>query len=585
MQCPPTGDAAVRRFDRTNGLTPIDPDGRVSAARNAYRSGDLDDAARIAAEILAANPGNLDAIELKALVEIERGHYAEAEASLRFAIAVAPERRWAYADLTRLLLKLGRSAEAEAVARGAAAADPGNADAHAMLGSILADRQMYVPAAAHLRRAIALAGRHPQLLVALGRALMLQGSPDQARTLLEEAAAADPSMLEPAVSLAELEERSGRFDEALRLLDGAEPLAAATGTDLKLQRSVLLERMGRIEAAVRLLDDERELSGAALLHRGRLRDRLDRHADAWSDWTAGKALLAQSNARHYPSDEVQKQADALARFFTSEQFAAFPGAAKRDDVPQPLFIVGFPRSGTTLTEQILASHSRIRAGGELPFMADLKDHAVSLAVGESAFPDGLARLATVQPDWAEQLRDFYLERAETFGLTAPGADFFTDKMPLNEMWLPLLRIAFPQSPVILVRRHPLDVLTSVMAHDMTHGFHCGYRLRDAARHLATVDRLVAGYRASGIEVTYELRYETLVADQRGETQRLMAAIGLPLEEAQLRPDQRTAVSATPSYARVGEPLNDRSIGRWQHHASELEAIRPLVSEVIRQFES
>jgi hypothetical protein len=65
----------------------------------------------------------------------------------------------------------------------------------------------------------------------------------------------------------------------------------------------------------------------------------------------------------------------------------------------------------------------------------------------------------------------------------------------------------------------------------------------------------------------------------------MEAIGLPLEEAQLRPDERTAVSATPSYARVREPLNDRSIGRWQQHASELEAIRPLVSEVIRQFEN
>jgi tetratricopeptide (TPR) repeat protein len=562
----------------------IDPDGRVSEARNAYRSGDLDDAARIAAEILAANPANLDAIELKALVEIERGHHAEAEASLRFAIAVAPERRWPYADLTRLLLRLGRSAEAEAVARAGAAADPGNADAHAMLGSILAERQMYVPAAAHLRRAIALAGRHPQLLVALGRALMLQGSLDQARSLLEEAAAADPSTLGAAVSLAELEERSGGFDEALWLLDRAEPLAAATGTDLKLQRSVLLERMGKIDAAVRLLDDEQELSGAALLHRGRLRDRLGRHAEAWSDWTAGKALLAQSNGRRYPSDEVQKQADALARFFTSEQFAAFPSAAKRKDVPQPLFVVGFPRSGTTLIEQILASHSRIRAGGELPFIADLKDRAVSLAGGDAAFPDALARLAAGQPEWAERLRDFYLERAESFGLTAPGTDLFTDKMPLNEMWLPLLRIAFPQSPVVLVRRHPLDVLTSVMAHDMTHGFCCGYRLVDAARHLGAVDRLVAGYRTSGIEVTYELRYETLVADQRDETERLMAAIGLPLEEAQLRPDERNAVSATPSYARVREPLNDRSIGRWQHHASELEAIRPLVSEVIRQFE-
>jgi tetratricopeptide (TPR) repeat protein len=553
-------------------------DDPISAARNAYRSGDLEGAAAIAADVLRATPSNLDALELKALVEVERGQHAEAEASLRSAIAQAPQRRWPYADLTRLLLKLGRSADAEAVARAALAADTENADAHAMLGSMLVERQMYVPAAAHLRRAIALAGRHPQLLVTLGRALMLHGDVDAARALLEEASAADPQMLEAVVSLAELEERTGQFDEALRLLDRAEPAARAKGTDVKLQRSVLLERMGEIDAALRLLDGGKALSGAALLHRGRLRDRLGRHADAWNDWTAGKSLLAQDGARHYPSDEVGRQVDALVQFFMREQFAALPRAARRADVPQPLFIVGFPRSGTTLTEQIVASHSRIRAGGELPFAADLKGYAVSLVGSEAAFPFGLAQLASDVPAWPEQLRDFYLERAGSFGLTSAGADFFTDKMPLNEMWLPLLRIAFPQSPVILVRRHPLDVLTSVMAHDMTHGFHCGYRLRDAAHHLAIIDRLVAQYRAQGVEVSYELRYESLVADPAGETRHLMDAIGLSLEESQLRSHERAAVSPTPSYAQVQEPLNDWSIGRWRNHAAHLEAIWPIVSD-------
>lgn len=555
---------------------------RISASRNAYRSGDLEGAAAIAADVLRAAPRNLDALELKALVEVERGQHAEAESSLRRAIAVAPQRRWPYADLARLLLELGRTADAEAVARAALAADPDNADAHAILGSMLVERQMYVPAAEHLRRAIALAGRHPQLLVALGRALMLQEDTDSARALLQEANAADPLMLEAIACLAELEERAGRFDEALALLDRAEPMARARGTDVKLQRSVLLERMGQIDAALQLLDEEEALSGAAFLHRGRLRDRLGRHADAWSDWTAGKSILAQDGARHYQADEVQRQVDALARFFTREHFAALPRAPRRDEVPQPLFIFGFPRSGTTLVEQIVASHSRIDAGGELPFAADLKEHATSLVGGDAAFPAALTQLACDIPDWPERLRDFYLQRARSFGLASPGADFFTDKMPLNETWLPLLRVAFPQSPFILVRRHPLDVLTSVMAHDMTHGFHCGYRLADAAHHLAIIDHLVARYRAAGIEVTYELRYESLVADQAGETQRLMHAIGLPVEQAQLRAHERTAVSPTPSYAQVREPLNDRSIGRWRNHGSQLEAVRPLVFEVMER---
>jgi hypothetical protein len=269
----------------------------------------------------------------------------------------------------------------------------------------------------------------------------------------------------------------------------------------------------------------------------------------------------------------------LARFFSRDRFLALPRAPTRDDLPQPIFIAGFPRSGTTLTEQIVASHSAITAGGELPFGGDLRDYAASLVGGERAFPPGLADMT---PGDAARLRDFYLEEARQSGLIASDAKFFTDKMPLNEMWLPLLRIAFPQSPIVLVRRHPLDVLTSVMAHDMTHGFYCGYSLHDAARHLALVDRLVAQYQANGIEVTHELRYEALVADLAGETECLMKAIGLPLEPAQLRFHERNAVAPTPSYAQVQQPLNDRSIDRWRHYSHELAGVREIVSEAMQR---
>src|SRR6185312_8506108 len=98
---------------------------------------------------------------------------------------------------------------------------------------------------------------------------------------------------------------------------------------------------------------------------------------------------------------------------------------------------------------------------------------------------------------------------------------------------------------------------SVMAHDMTHGFNCVYRIENAARHLALVDELVERYRAVKLGPTYELRYEDLVADQGGETERLMEAIGLPMEPPQLSFHERTHVSPTPSYAQVREPLNDR----------------------------
>jgi Flp pilus assembly protein TadD len=543
------------------GITPSDRERQLSAARQGIRQGNVDLARNVAADLLSQRTDDLDALEIKALVEIERGDNKAAEATLRRAISIAPERRWPYADLTRLLLKLGRKQDAEDVARAALHADQKNADAHAMLATLSADREDWFEAAAHFKKATALVGSHPQLLTGLGQALLRLGRLDEARKSLETAGAADPDALEPIVYLAELEERVGRFEEAAKLLDRAEPIARRQGVDVDLQRSVLLGRLGKNDEALALLESRPDLSGAALLQRGRLRDRAGRYDEAWSDWISGKAQLAERSCRFYDADTVAAEADRLLAF-ASQAADHLPQASKGSDVPQPLFIIGFPRSGTTVTEQILSSHGAIRAGGELPFGAEMHELASA--------------------DSAEKLRVLYLAKAESYGLLATGAKYFTDKMPDNAFWLPLVRLAFPHSPVILVRRHPLDVLTSVMAHDMTHGFNCSYRIEDAARHLALIDRQVETYADEGFGPTYELRYESLIGDQVGETERLMAAIGLKMEPQQLRFHEGTSVPSTPSYAQVRKPLNDKSVGRWKKFARQLESVRPIIAEAMER---
>ena len=136
-----------------------------------------------------------------------------------------------------------------------------------------------------------------------------------------------------------------------------------------------------------------------------------------------------------------------------------------------MFVVGFPRSGTTLIEQVLASHSRVRAGGELPFVGDFRRLTNSLFPAAEPFPENLARSWTADNAFAATLfRDYYFARAEQYGLLEPGKAFFIDKMPFNEIWLPLIRMAFPRSPIVHVIRHPLDVCVSMMANNITHGF-------------------------------------------------------------------------------------------------------------------
>ena len=552
---------------------------QVWAGRQAIQAGKFDAARATAVQILREDPRNIDALEIKALAEIEQGNDQAAEQTLRAAMAIGPREPWPYAGLAELLVRHGRLADAEEVCRAALAVDPKNADAHEKLGGLLAARWKAFEAAEHFEQAVALAGPEPQLLTRLGHALLRLGRLDEARGHLEAAAAADPNSFEAASYLAELEEREGRFEAALRQLERAEQLVRSRGINLDRQRSILLAHMGEHEQALALLDNKADITGAEQLQRGRLRERAGRHAEAWTDWRVGKEKLSAVPNRRYPREAVQALADRLAAFFASPAAAALPRAERRDDVPQPIFIVGFPRSGTTLTERILASHSEIEAGGELPFGGEMHELAVSLAGGEWAFPAGLAQ---APPGWVTKLRDRYLAKVERHGLFTSGARFFTDKMPTNDFWVPLLRLAFPESPIVFVRRHPLDVLTSVMAHEMTHGFNCSYRLEDAARHLALADRLLEQYSAAGFGPTYQLRYESLIANQVEETERLTAAVGLAMEPAQLNFHESGSVPATPSYVQVRKPLNAGSIGNWKNFASEFSPVRPLLVESMKR---
>ena len=551
----------------------------IARARAAFQSGRHGEAERLAAEAREQDPKSLDAIEVLALAHRTRGDAAGAERLLRAAIELDPWPRWPHDDLAMLLFESGRIDDTEAVCRAAIAADPDNPQPEMMLGNILSEREELVAGAAHLSRAIALAGEHPQLLANLGRNLQRQGALDEAEPLLRRAVAAMPEALPPLAWLAELLEQARRFDEASAMLNRAERLARTQGTDVTLQRAALLSRTPDWRRGLALLDAEPKLSGTALLQRGRLRDRAGRHAEAWRDFDAGKAALSTASGRRYARADVEQLIADLTSFFAPEQFAALTPAPVRDDVPQPIFILGFPRSGTTLTEQVLASHSHIRAGGELPFVAELA--AIATKRTRGAFPTHVNDLDTAaRATLATDLRDHYLARAEAFGLLKPGMTFFTDKMPLNELYLPLLRLAFPAAPLVAVARHPLDVMVSAMSHDFTHGFNCGYRLEDAARHFAAIDTLMAEWRTLPGIAPHALGYERFVAAQEAETQALMAHVGLAIEPAQLAFHQSQRFAPTPSYGQVQEPLNDRSIGRWRHYQRDLEPARAILAEAI-----
>jgi Tfp pilus assembly protein PilF len=505
-----------------------------------------------------------------------QGELAAAAETLKTVLKSDPRADWAYNELIELLYTIGRRADAEALARTALRVNPLNAQAHNLFGTILSQSNDLPAGEWHFRRAIELAGEQAPFLTNLAQSLMQQGRTAEAENFFARAHERAPGDFTILAHWSRLREVQGDLPGALGLLERAEQASSAEAVNL--MRANHLVRAGKSVEALAILDRSAVLNGDARLLRARLLDRLGRHEEAWTDMLAGKEQLArEAGGLTYDREAVTGFFARLERFFVRSNIELLPRAGIRTGVPQPIFILGFPRSGTTLIEQVLSSHSAVRAGGELPFLTELRQFALLQLVGAESFPENLARSWTADKRHVATLfRDYYFARAEQYGLLGADRLLFTDKMPFNEMWLPVLRMAFPEAPVVRIVRHPLDVCVSMLFNNLTHGFNCSYRAADAVHFLAAVQRLVGHYQRQMPIDMLTLQYETFVNDQRAQTTRLLAWLGLPFEPACLQFHESRRYAPTPSYAQVTEKLNDRSIGRHRHYAAQLQPfIAPL----------
>jgi Tfp pilus assembly protein PilF len=514
------------------------------------------------------------------LAQRGRGDLAGAAETLKGVLKADPRADWAYNELVQLLWQSGRRADADTVVRAALRVNPLNAQAHNLFGTLLSELNDLSSGEWHFRRAIEVGGEQASFLANLGLNLMHQGRTEDAEACFARADALAPGSVHTLGHWSKLAEVCGDMQRAEELLDRA--ARASSEGDVSLLRANHLARSGKPAEALAMLADEPTLNGDARLLRGRLLDRLGRYDEAWRDFVTGKELLAREGGGVvYDAKGVETFFARMERFFVRANIERLPRAPVRTGAPQPIFIMGAPRSGTTLIEQVLCSHTAVRAGGELPFMMELRQFALLNFPGPEPFPENLWRTWTADKRYAATLfRDYYLARAEQYGLLAPRTAFFTDKMPFNEMWLPLLRMAFPEAPVVRVVRHPLDVCVSMLSNNLTHGFNCAYRIADIVRHVAAMHEIVDCYEQQMDVGVLVLRYESFVADQLAQTQRLLDYVGVPLEPACLRFHESRRYAPTPSYAQVTEKLNDRSIGRYRHYLAHLQPFAAQLQRIM-----
>src|SRR6185437_1574689 len=515
-------------------------------------------------------------------------------ALLRRIVHFDPNNFAATNELTLMLLGKGAVQEAEVHARNAVRIAPQNPQAHNLMGMIMTEAQRPPVGEYHYRKVLELSEtRDPIVLANLAWNLKNQGRMEEGRELYTESIAAAPTIRQTLLGWARLEEADRKFEAAAGILDRmAEQYPNDPG--LLLSRAVLLGRMKRYDEALAALDElakvshEGRLGPNELAEKGRLLDQMGRYDDAYAAFEEGKRLSRELSGHAYLDQIADNLVTRLGGFFSAGRLQTLPRATARSDVPQPIFVLGFPRSGTTLMEQTLSAHPHIVAGDELPLMNDITNLMPRMLNSPLGYPEALAELwMGDQREGLDNLRDYYLQKVTQMGILShdPGKQikWFTDKMPLNETHLGLIALLFPEAPLIHVIRHPLDIMVSAMSNHFTHGLYCASALETTAKHYLRVMDLVQKYRSDMALRYLPIRYEDMVGDQEATVRSVLDFIGEDFDPRCLQFHENQRYARTASYAQVTERLYDRSRFRHRNYRKHLELVIPMLQPVIERL--
>ena len=569
---------------------PTDVEADFAQARNLLAGGDTLQGERLLISLLDRSPLHLGGLGL--LADVRRAQQKPMAASVLLArlVRLDPNNLSATQTLALILFERGALVEAEIHARNAVRIAPIDAQSHNLMGMIMTEAQRPQVGEHHYRRAIDLLSEPSAILLAnLAWNLKNQGRMEESRALYRQSTDLDPAVFQTLFGWARMEETDRQFSRASELFDAAELLSPGNPNVL-LARAVLHGRTkdyDKAVAALETIERQRDDGGLGPLEwseKGLLLDKMGRSAEAFAAFTEAKRTLRELTGLGYLAEEATASAQKLAGFFTAGRLAILPRAEVRADIAQPIFIVGFPRSGTTMIEQTLSAHPKISAGDELPTINELTTLMPRMLNSPLAYPEALAELwMGDQVEGLDNLRDYYLQRARQLGAINKGASWFTDKMPLNETHLGLIGLIFPQAPIIHLLRHPLDVVLSVFSNHLTHGYYCAYELTTIARHYVLTMELVEHYQREAPLHYLQVRYEDVIADQEGKVREMLQFIGAPYDRRCLDFQENRRYARTASYAQVTEKLYDRSRYRYRAYRKQLAPVIPILEPVIRRL--
>jgi tetratricopeptide (TPR) repeat protein len=506
------------------------PEGEASRrATAAMATGNLASAIQVLRRETSRLPNEHDLHVRLGLALGQNGDLEEAIAVWRRALVMQPERAHSLANLGLLLIKTGRAGESVELLRRAIALRPGENEYHRALALALWELKDVKGAHDAYLNACALAPDDMDSLLSLGHCAASLGQFEQAASHYRRILEREPSNTEARFSLLAV----GKIGEP---------------GDISGLRSVLADP-GKLE-------DDRIWAGFAL---GKALDSAADYDGAFAAYHVANELSRDRGARQGKRFDAAASAglvDRLIEAFSRNAFQAAAGWGDSSDLP--VFVVGVPRSGTSLVEQILASHPLVFGAGE---RSDIVPAVRAVEQGGSPdFPSGWNPVV-VKREATEEVR-----RLRALGGAATRV---IDKLPGNVHWLGHLRIMLPRARVIVCRRDPRDIGLSCYFNNFASGHEWSNDLGDIATQIDETDRIMAHWRAVLPGPVMEIQYEDLVANIEGQSRRMVEFLGLPWDPACLEFHRTERAVTTASVWQVRQKLYDSSIGRWRHYERHL----------------
>ncbi|MGD9980735.1 MAG: sulfotransferase [Hyphomonadaceae bacterium] len=494
---------------------------------------------------LRAHPTDVAAIRMLAEVGARLGRFEDAEKLLRRCLELAPSFHAARHNYAIVLHRESKSVEALKQLDVLLRVDPENPSYNFLRAAALARIGEYDAAIAIYRDVLE---KHPisaRAWLSLGHASKTAGQRAESIEAYERVVAIAPHLGEAYWSLANLKTHPFTDADVVKMQD-------------QLARSDLSE------------EDRFHLHYAL----GKAYEDKADYERSFTHYSEGARI--RRSGLSYNAGETTQAAREHSGLFTAEFFAARKGQGA--PAPDPIFIVGLPRSGSTLIEQILASHSKVEGTMELPDIIAMAKHLGGGKVRGGAYPGVLAQLSAAE---IKALGEEYIARTRVQRKT--DRPFFIDKMPNNSQHVGFIHLILPNAKIIDARRHPMGACFSAFKQHFARGQAFSYDLTDVGRYYADYVELMARFEQAAPGRVHRVLYEDMIADTEGEVRRLLAYLGLPFEPACLEFHSNPRAVRTASSEQVRQPIYGGAVEQWRNYEPWLRDLKTALGRTLEDY--